>query len=159
MQQIRQMRPDSLTVHSLAVKRASAIGIAQKTGRGPAPEPEPADISGMIHDAGAAAKEMGMEPYYLYRQKSIAGNFENIGYARPGQEGLYNILIMEEVQSIAACGAGASTKLVSVQAVPNPQRQGQETLLTRRENVKNIDEYIRRFSESNGETQLQESGK
>ena len=48
-----------------------------------------------------------MEPYYLYRQKNMSGNFENVGYAKPGKAGIYNILIMEEKQSILACGAGS----------------------------------------------------
>ena len=55
---------------------------------------------------------MGMHPYYLYRQKNMAGNFENVGYAAEGKDGLYNILIMEEKQTIMAAGAGASTKFV-----------------------------------------------
>ena len=92
-----------------------------------------------------------MEPYYLYRQKSIAGNFENIGYARPGKEGLYNILIIEEVQSILACGAGAGTKLLFAEPVPNPARNGQLTHMIRQENVKSIDEYIRRSEQETGE--------
>ena len=53
-----------------------------------------------------------MNPYYLYRQKNMSGNFENVGYAKPGKYGVYNILIMEEVQTIVACGAGTVTKRV-----------------------------------------------
>ena len=55
---------------------------------------------------------MGLEPYYLYRQKNMSGNFENVGYAAPGKAGIYNILIMEEKQTILALGAGAITKRV-----------------------------------------------
>jgi len=55
---------------------------------------------------------MGLSPYYLYRQKNTAGNFENVGYAVPGKEGIYNILIMEEKQTILALGAGATSKAV-----------------------------------------------
>ena len=65
----------------------------------------------MIALSEACARRMGMEPYYLYRQKNMAGNFENVGYAVPGKECLYNILIMEEKQTIAACGAGTTTKV------------------------------------------------
>ena len=54
---------------------------------------------------------MGLVPYYLYRQKNIAGNFENVGYAKVDKAGIYNILIMEEKQTILAAGAGASTKI------------------------------------------------
>ena len=76
-----------------------------------------------------------MAPYYLYRQKNMAGNFENVGYAREGKEGIYNILIMEEVQSILALGAGASTKLVD------------KDHIERIENVKDIKNYIERIEE------------
>lgn len=50
--------------------------------------------------------QMGLSPYYLYRQKGMAGNMENVGYAKPGKAGVYNVLIMEERQTIVACGAG-----------------------------------------------------
>ena len=94
--------------------------------------------------ASMAAARMGMEPYYLYRQKNISGNFENIGYAKPGKEGLYNILMMEELQSIAAFGAGASSKTVLSTPVPHTKRHGQMTRIFRTDNPKNIDEYIKR---------------
>jgi oxygen-independent coproporphyrinogen-3 oxidase len=71
-----------------------------------------ADIAAELSAANAAAREMGLEPYYLYRQKNMAGNFENVGYASYGKEGVYNILIMEEKQTIAACGAGSISKRV-----------------------------------------------
>ena len=66
----------------------------------------------MIELSAACARQMGMEPYYLYRQKNMAGNFENVGYSLPGKACIYNILIMEEMQTIAACGAGTTTKVV-----------------------------------------------
>ena len=62
--------------------------------------------------AEQGAKDMGMKPYYLYRQKNMSGNFENVGYAKDGKFGIYNILIMEEKQTIAAVGAGTVTKRV-----------------------------------------------
>lgn len=62
--------------------------------------------------AAAGAKELGMKPYYLYRQKNMSGNFENVGYATEGNYGIYNILIMEELQSIVAIGAGSISKVV-----------------------------------------------
>lgn len=70
------------------------------------------ELEEMIDMARKAAGEMGLYPYYLYRQKNIAGNFENVGYAKVDKAGIYNILIMEEKQSIVAAGAGASTKVV-----------------------------------------------
>ena len=62
--------------------------------------------------AAEGARRLGMDPYYLYRQKNMSGNFENVGYALPGKYGLYNILIMEEVQTIIALGAGCISKRV-----------------------------------------------
>lgn len=62
--------------------------------------------------AADSAARMGMYPYYLYRQKNISGNLENVGYSRPGKAGIYNILIMEEKQSILALGAGSISKAV-----------------------------------------------
>jgi oxygen-independent coproporphyrinogen-3 oxidase len=89
------------------------MGISRRLGQDGAPEiSQAAEIGRMIEDARQTAEEMGMNPYYLYRQKSIAGNFENTGYAKPGKEGLYNILIMEEKQSILALGAGSISKCV-----------------------------------------------
>ena len=67
----------------------------------------------MLDEAMARLRGSGYEPYYLYRQKNMAGGFENVGWAKPGTENLYNICIMEELCSIIAMGAGGSTKLVS----------------------------------------------
>ena len=83
------------------------------------------------------ARRMGMGPYYMYRQKNIAGNFENVGYSREGKAGIYNILIMEEKQSILAAGAGASTKFV----FQNGER------IERVENVKDLKNYVERIDE------------
>ena len=82
----------ALTVHSLAVKRASRLN--QNLEQYP-PAPQEA-VNRMIGMALETAEAMGMEPYYMYRQKNMAGNLENVGYAKPGKECLYNILIMEE---------------------------------------------------------------
>ena len=79
---------------------------------------------------------MGMEPYYLYRQKNMSGNFENVGYALPGKYGIYNILIMEEKQTIVACGAGSTSKRV----YPDGR-------IERSENVKDVSQYIERIGE------------
>lgn len=105
---IRAMKPDSLTVHSLAVKRASRLGNwIQENGA------EALQNTDEIMDIAAkGARDMGMYPYYLYRQKNMSGNFENVGYAAEGKYGLYNILIMEEKQTIVALGAGSITKAV-----------------------------------------------
>ena len=79
---------------------------------------------------------MGMVPYYLYRQKNMAGNFENVGYGLPGKEGIYNILIMEEKQTILALGAGSISKRV----YPDGR-------IERCENVKDVAQYMERIDE------------
>ena len=103
---IRELGPDSLTVHTLAVKRGSRL---QKwvTENG---YDLLKDTERSMEVAAEAADRMGMVPYYLYRQKNMTGNLENVGYAREGCFGIYNILIMEEVQSILALGAGSISK-------------------------------------------------
>ena len=145
---LEALGPDSLTVHSLAGKRAAKMGqdgyVPGRESRDAGPE----EISAMLEAAEKSAGRMGMTPYYLYRQKNIAGNFENTGYAKVDKAGIYNILIMEEKQSIIAAGAGASTKLVFKEPVVNPEGKKQKkTNLIRLENVKAIDAYIRRVRE------------
>ncbi len=136
--QIEKLRPDSLTVHSLAIKRATRLS---REGHHSIHD----QIARMIEDSTKAAKQMELLPYYLYRQKNIAGNFENVGYAKVDKAGIYNILIMEEKQTILAAGAGASTKIVL--AEKRRLNNGKETNLIRVENVKNIEAYISRINE------------
>lgn len=133
MEEIKRLSPDSLTVHSLAIKRASRLNILREEYKDYS-RINTDDIINMTADYAAA---MGMEPYYLYRQKNMAGNFENVGYARPGKEGLYNVLIMEEKQTILAAGAGASTKVVFPE----------ENRIERIENVKDVRTYIENIDE------------
>ena len=146
LRQIRELDPDNLTVHSLAIKRAAKMG--QKDAGEHRKAPVGRAVEQMIDAAYETAEQMGMSPYYLYRQKNIAGNFENVGYAKVDKAGIYNILIMEEKQSIIAAGAGASTKLVMKEPVPMPgNKKGKKTKLLRIENVKAIDAYIDRVDE------------
>ena len=133
---VRTMGPESMTVHSLAIKRASRLNQNLEL-YPPAPVE---DVNEMIQMSWKQAEAMGMEPYYLYRQKNIAGNLENVGYAKPGKECLYNILIMEEKQSIVALGAGGSTKIV----------YPEENRIERIENVKSVKDYIERIDEMIG---------
>lgn len=132
MEEVKVLTPDNLTVHSLAIKRAAALNIWKDK------------FSGSIHNTDEIidmtaryAKEMGLNPYYLYRQKNMAGNFENVGYAKETMENLYNILIMEEKQTIIAMGAGGSSKFV----FPRENR------IERVENVKDVNHYISRIDE------------
>ncbi len=130
--QVISLAPDSLTVHSLAIKRASRLNQwIQEHG---IETLHNTDETMAIAAAGARA--LDMHPYYLYRQKNMSGNFENVGYAREGKFGLYNILIMEEVQTIVALGAGAITKRV----YPDGR-------IERCENVKEVAQYIERIGE------------
>ncbi len=149
LSQIEKLAPDSLTVHSLAIKRAAKMGQDRKSGQSEMDIDEiNANMSVMIRDAADSAKKMDLYPYYLYRQKNIAGNFENVGYAKVDKAGIYNILIMEEKQSIVAAGAGASTKIVLKEPVVIPgNTKNKTTTLMRLENVKAIDAYISRIDE------------
>ena len=131
LEEISGLDPDSVTVHSLAVKRASRLHELLEEYKGTFSNTE--EIMDLAADY---ARRAGMFPYYLYRQKNMAGNFENVGYAKAGKAGIYNILIMEEVQSILALGAGASTKMVWA-----------SDRIERIENVKDIHSYLERIDE------------
>ena len=108
MEGIAALAPDDVTIHSLALKRASRLHEKQEeyaaVGYG--------DAQAMVDLASEYCQGMGLTPYYLYRQKNMAGNLENVGWCRPGHEGLYNILIMEELQTIVGCGAGTTTRVM-----------------------------------------------
>ena len=143
LKEIEKLNPDNLTVHSLAIKRASKLRQMEEYQRTADEEGKMAEtLSRMIALSEKYARKMQMTPYYLYRQKNIAGNFENVGYAKVDKAGIYNILIMEEKQSIVACGAGASTKIV----FPDLNKNGMNRI-ERTENVKDLKEYIQRVDE------------
>jgi oxygen-independent coproporphyrinogen-3 oxidase len=133
LEQIDRMNPDSLTVHTLAIKRAANLNIYKERYEGL----QPKDVSLMLDTCFAYARKSQYKPYYLYRQKNMAENLENIGYAKEGKEGIYNILIMEEKHTILALGAGASSKFV----FPDGYR------IERAENVKSVFDYIERVDE------------
>ena len=133
LEEIRALDPDSLTVHALALKRATRLNLFKDT-YAPVSFEASADI---MHQTEQCAAELGIHPYYLYRQKNMAGNFENVGYAKEGKDCLYNILIMEERQTILAAGSGASSKFVCDGG----------TRIERVENVKDIGHYTERIDE------------
>ena len=136
MEQVKELGPDSLTVHSLAIKRAARLNTMKEVYK----DLKITNTQEMIDLTAEYARGMGLEPYYLYRQKNMAGNFENVGYAKPGKACLYNILIMEEKGDILACGAGTTTKIT----YPDENR------LERVENVKDVEQYISRIDEMIG---------
>ena len=132
LKEITKLDPDSVTVHSLAVKRAARLKLFKEEHK----EMTMTNNREIMDMTADYARKLGLAPYYLYRQKNMAGNFENVGYAKEGKAGIYNILIMEEVQSILALGAGASTKMVWA-----------KDRIERIENVKDIKNYIERIDE------------
>ena len=138
MEILKELDPDNITIHSLAIKRAARLNIFKDRYESMmmVNTQEHMDLCAMY------CKEMGLSPYYLYRQKGMAGNMENVGYAKPGKAGVYNVLIMEERQTIIACGAGASTKRVW----PEPNVDGTHRI-ERCENVKDVGQYIARIDE------------
>lgn len=131
LNRICTLSPASITVHTLAKKRSSGLS-----------------MQGEAVDTGSVAADMlrlceqkltaeGYHPYYLYRQSRMAGNLENVGWAKEGFDGLYNVYVMDETHTILGCGAGAVTKL------KNPYNE----TLTRIFNYKYPYEYINGFDE------------
>ena len=127
---VRALDPESVTVHTLAVKRSARVNAASA-------EREHGYTAQMLAYASKELTAGGWEPYYLYRQSKMLSNLENVGWAKPGYFSPYNVYIMEETHSILACGAGAVTKL----------RDTASSHLERIFNFKFPYEYISRFDE------------
>jgi oxygen-independent coproporphyrinogen-3 oxidase len=128
---VNTLNPDSVTVHTLTLKRSATL-FENQTGRDNVHNP----VSSMVDYSVENLTQHGYRPYYMYRQKNTAENLENVGYAREGKESLYNVYIMDEIQTIIGVGAGASTKLV-----------GGERDISRVHNYKFPYEYINRFDD------------
>ena len=131
MNRLLAVKPENVTVHILTIKRASLLREALKD----YPMAGVDALEEMIDISRRMCRESGMRPYYMYRQKNMLGNFENVGYSLPGRQSLYNVLIMEEARPIWAAGAGAVTKLVYGDRIE------------RVFNVKSINDYISRTDE------------
>ena len=129
-----RLKPESLTVHTLAIKRATRLHFEKYR------IPTGVEASAMVDLGLATARQLGLEPYYLYRQKNMAGNLENIGYALPGHACQYNVDIMEETTHILALGAGGISKRI----------YEDEGHIGRAPNVANIEHYIARVDEMTG---------
>lgn len=135
-EEILKLRPDSLTVHGLSLKRASILyenfiikkGIQIKRQE---------ELSSMYEISRELAKDLDIKPYYMYRQKNMVGNMENLGYSKEGKECLYNIQMIEDKQTIIALGADAVSKVVFLE----------ENRIERFGNVKDIREYTSRIKE------------
>ena len=136
LRRIRELAPENLTVHSLAVKRAAKLKTEENKYRGAyqagaSSEEFPlerdfslsyipswkkresrSEMEWMMLSAMQTAEELSLYPYYLYRQKNMAGNLENIGFSKEGKECLYNIFMMEEKHTVFGVGAGSSSKIL-----------------------------------------------
>ncbi|MBM4764111.1 coproporphyrinogen III oxidase [Bacillus sp. B15-48] len=108
LNETEKLMPESLTVHTLSFKRASEMTKNKEKYK----VADRDEIEEMMQLAEEWTADYGYVPYYLYRQKNILGNLENVGYSLPGQESLYNIIIMEEMQTIIGLGCGASSKFI-----------------------------------------------
>lgn len=132
LDEVLRLAPESITVHTLALKRSARIFQEESE-----PFTSGAQAAEMLEYADAQLLKHGYLPYYLYRQSRMVGNLENTGWAKPGFESPYNVFIMDESQTILACGAGAASK------IKDPYSDG----LTRIFNFKYPYEYISRFEE------------
>lgn len=130
---VLKLGPENVTLHTLSVKRAADLA------RQPdwVYRQQHETVAAMLEYAYQRFEEQGLRPYYLYRQKNTMGNMENVGFCKPGKEGLYNVYIMDETHSILAVGAGGVTKL----------RQPGGTYLQRIFNFKYPYEYLSRFDD------------
>ncbi len=129
LDRIIELDPENITVHSMCVKRAANLRFTDNR------LTEAEQMNRMLSYTQKRMSETGREPYYMYRQKNISGNLENVGYAKKGRMSTYNVNIMEEKQTIIALGGGGSTKLVM------------NDRIERIFNFKDPSEYIKRFDE------------
>ena len=135
MKEIISLNPESVTVHTLALKRASDLNINMESYKDALIGYQ--TVIDMISLSRKYMDEYGYNPYYMYRQKHMLGNLENIGYAKEGYECLYNMQIMEEKQSNYAIGAGAVSKFVYLD----------ENRIERVDDVKNLQVYLERVDD------------
>ncbi len=131
LNEIEKLNPQSVTVHTMSIKRGSFLDEKYSMYTKAASS----TVNNMLEAASSVMQSMNKSPYYMYRQKNMLGNLENVGYCDEGHECLYNVYIMEEVQSIYAIGAGASTKIID------------GSRIDRIFNVKEVSEYIKRIDE------------
>ncbi len=133
LETVLDLGPENITVHTLAIKNGSYLARRRDA------LPDAAAVGEMVDHAAERLEAAGYEPYYLYRQKYMSGGFENVGWARPGTGGLYNLLMMEELCPVIAMGAGGSTKIT-----------GPDGSVRRKMNPKYPGEYIERMAGENG---------
>lgn len=140
MRQIALLNPENITVHTLALKRGSILKESLSSGAMTGQAlPNEAITHSMLKIAAAYTARMNMHPYYLYRQKYMTGNLENVGYAKPATDCLYNIQIMEERQTIIGIGPAAGTKAVNT---GNWRLQSSYNAKDVFSYIKNLDRYL-----------------
>ena len=108
VEEVEKLNPENTTVHTMSIKRSSKLNETLDSYQ----LTDGNQVSKMVDFAREQIMANGKNPYYLYRQKNMLGNLENVGYATPGTESVYNIYIMEEVQTIISLGCGGVTKTV-----------------------------------------------
>lgn len=133
--ELKKLKPDSITVHSLYLKRAARLNSEKEEWRKTIKGINDFDIYEIYDLVFKTMSDLKEEPYYLYRQKNMVGNLENIGYALKGKESIYNIMMMEERQSIYGYGCGASSKIV--------EYIGDKKIVNRKEGYKSIIDYLK----------------
>lgn len=133
LEQVKALNPENLTVHTLSVKRGSEF----KDTIDKYPLESQDILKGMLEEITKFTNKVGLDPYYLYRQKQTLGNFENIGYSKPGMECVYNIAMMEEKETIIGAGMGSVSKIF----LPK------ENKIIRVPNFKGLKDYMTRIDE------------
>lgn len=134
--ELLKLKPDSLTVHGLSIKRGSRLHESMIDNFKVKPILQ-SELNEMYEETTNLSKSLNMKPYYMYRQKNMVGSMENVGYSNENREGIYNILMIEERQTIIAVGADAVTKVIF----------NDENRIERSPNVKDVKEYINRVEE------------
>lgn len=133
VQKILRLGPENITVHSLAIKRAARLNVMKEQYENCYFEQD----ASIMDEVVETCKKEGYDPYYLYRQKNMTNNLENIGLAKKNRECYYNVLIMEEKQTIVGLGAGSVSKFLFLE-------EGQ---VHKTDNVKDVKLYLERFDE------------
>lgn len=146
---ILALSPESVTVHTLSMKRAANFNLQKRADYRTAN-----DAARMVNHTAEKLPQAGYHPYYLYRQSRTVGNQENVGWAKDGKDGLYNVYIMDETHTILACGAGAVSKLKQPHTeylerifnykFPYEYNDGLQEMLNRKDTVRTFYERVRR---------------
>lgn len=142
LKQVISLDPENITVHALSIKRAADLMHQEEL------ELSASETSKMIAFSNETLQSAGYKPYYLYRQKNQLGNQENVGWERGGTVGIYNVNMMEEIQTVLAVGAGGSTKIVAgernISRLYNPKypfeylKHFEDTVLSRKDEAERM---------------------